>query len=421
MSRRYSIPAHDLANELHFDYLTLTFSIDKVAEFFGYSLDNIVETENVPNGVWGDLQDYLGLEQLVFAERKHGIYTYECSEKTANDSIIVGYNREYYREQDSYFGDKNTIMIQVSGEGIKTLNAVFDSQNSNLFDFIETAIKIGGKCTRCDLAMDWFNYKWQRSPLHVYRKIRKHEIKSTFRYWKWMASGSVIDAYDRDDPRRYNSSKEGTTLYFGHNPKQLRIYNKKAEREYVANQDFDVDSWYRWEFQLNDPYAEQAIELFLKYRQDDKADALQRVYFGILRDNLTILSRGNDSNKSRWKPTKWYSEMLKNYDKVHLRYEHEKPTLEKKRKFLDKKMANSIATVLMGDIQDLMKKDSSLSQEDAYKQATTAFLNSVFDDGKIDQSAISAYLIEQDNKLKVQDRKQDLLRAVNKIQSNKSK
>lgn len=420
MSRRYSIPAHELASELHFDYLTLTFPIEEVAERFGYDID-IVNTENVPNGVWGDLQDFLKLDKLTFADRDCGIYTYECSEKTGGGSIIVAYNKKFYRDQDSYFGDKNTIMIQISGEGIKTLNSLFDSQGTDLFEFIENSINLGGKCTRCDLACDWFNYKWQRSPLHVYRKIRKHEIKSTFRYWKWMSSGSILDAYDRDDPRRYNSSKEGTTLYFGHNPKQLRIYNKKAERAYNANQDFNVDSWYRWEFQLNDPYAQQTIDKFLEYRQNNEKNALQKVYFGILRDNLTILSRNkNDSNNRRWKPTRWYSQMVDGYDKVHLRYEHERPTLERKRKFLDKKMVNSIATVLMGDIQDLMNKDSSLSRQDAYKQATTTFLNNVFDSGKIDQSAVSAYLVEQNNKLKVQDRKQDLLRAVSKIQGNKS-
>lgn len=417
MSRRYAIPAHERANELHFDYLTLTFSIEQVADYFGYDIDSA----GTPNGVWADLIDFLGLDRLSFAIRKHGIYTYDCSETTAGSAILIGYNKKIYKEdeQDPYFGDKNTIMIQASGEGVKTLNSLLDSQNSDLFEFIEKSFSIGAKCTRCDLACDWYNYKWQRSPLHIYRKIRAGEIKTTFRYWKWMASGSVLDAFDRDDPRRYSSEKEGTTLYLGHNPRQLRIYNKKAERAYRASQGFDVDSWYRWEFQLNDPYANDAVKKFLEYRKDNEKDALQKLYFGILGDVLTVLSRNtNDSNKSRWKPTKWYSEMLGNYAKVHLRYEHEKPTLERKQVFLDKKMKNTIATVIMGLTRDMMSKHKGMTEHEAFAEVSTKFMEDVFTDGKVDESMVSAYVVEQNSRLIMQDRNQDLLKAINKIKNN---
>lgn len=420
MSRRYAIPAHGRASELHFDYLTLTFPIEDVAEAFGYDLDSA----GTPEAVWSDLIDYLKLDRLSFRVRKNGIYTYDCSEATAENTILVGYNDKIYKneEQDPYFGDRNTIMIQVSGEGIKTLNALFDGQGSDLFEYIENAFAIGAKCTRCDLACDWFNYKWQRSPLHIYRKIRKGEIKTAFRYWRWMASGTVLDAYDSDDPRRYNSSHEGTTLYLGHNPRQLRIYNKKAERAYRANQMFDVDSWYRWEFQLNDPYANQIVRQFLDYRHNGEPDALQKLYFGLLRDSMTVLSKSTtDTNKSRWKTAKWYSEMVDNYDKVHLRYEHEKPTLERKKRFLDKKMKNSIATVVTGEMRDLMRNSPDISSREALQQSMISFMNNIFKDAKIDQGMVSAYLVEQDKKLMMQDREQDLQKMVDRIKKTVKK
>lgn len=411
MSRRYSIPATKKYCEVHFDWATVTFSLKDVSKYFGYSLE-----EARSEAVWVDIADELHLDTLVFRERKTGIYNYDRSLSLASGSIIVGFNSKIKSDdkQDFYFGDQNSLMIQASGEGLKTLKAVFDVlPDFGLTEYFKTVRALGGRATRLDIACDLYNFSHLFSPLFSYRKMRKHEVKTSFRYWKWMASGSVLDAYDLDDPTRYGSSKEGTTLYWGRNPKQLRQYNKKAQMMQSKQLDFDCKSWYRWEFQFNEPFADQVLDLYLnKIAAQDKT-ALQDIFLGVLSDNLNFVVRSKtDKNRGRWQIAGWFENFLQGSNKIHLRNEHEKPTLERKQRFLNKSMSNSIKTVLEANAQVYLANGLESSYEDAFKRALNDFVRNMLETGNIDSSAVSSYVAENNFNLRMQDLK-SLTKSIN--------
>ncbi len=116
----------------------------------------------------------------------------------------------------------------------------------------------------------------------------------------------------------------------GSNPQILRIYDKKQERADNADEEIFVERWIRWELELSDTKAMQAVRLIVNGRP------VSVVIKGILSAHYSFKSQKKgkiETHNKDWLPTmKWWVKFIGSVEKMPLRIEREKTTLKKKEK-----------------------------------------------------------------------------------------
>lgn len=320
-----TVDPHKRSSVCHFDWITVVFPVDIKTPLSGL--------EYVEN-----LLCKLGIT-LAYEQMSYGIYTYECAIQLAGGSIIVGYDSIF-----SLLNDKNnTIMIQISGQGLETLESVFDNNGSSIVDFIDCCIRQSCNFTRIDCCTDFYNYGKEYSAKYIGEQAKQGNIVTRANKIKVIHSFSAQGA-DKDRRKRnyYTGSNEGYTTYIGVNPKQLRIYNKLAERSDKVNLLYQVDSWSRWEFQLNGQHAQDFIDDYVRFNHD-----LVKTWISWIAKNYRIIERvGVQVKRSRYPNATWFDALIQNAIGINHRVERQKPTYERSAKWIRHQVLPTLATMV---------------------------------------------------------------------------
>lgn len=185
-----------------------------------------------------------------------------------------------------YFSDSSDHMhLEITGSGCRYLE-----KNNDGFDWVSFFVGLSDlvgydyiKCTRLDLAYD--DFRGFFTITEVIRKLKNNEVVSRLR------SSIVVESYEINDV-----TSKGKTVYFGSNKSdlQIRMYEKHHEMS-QKNIDHDKKIWNRTEVQLR---RNKANNVFVLLR--DNKYSLQDISMSIINDYISIRTKSNDSNRSRW-------------------------------------------------------------------------------------------------------------------------
>lgn len=332
MTRLYTIDPHKPTATVHFDWLTAVIDVPSALNRNGLTIEDWVQEAFRKIGV-----DYDAWS------RGNGLYTYPYSKSTADDSIILAWP---YVSDDidcsgsiDYVGDA---MLQISGTGLESLESVLDNNGLKIADFIKGVESYsGGHFSRVDACCNFFNYPKELSARYVGEEALAGHLVTRSSSIRLVRRASSTGG--RDDDEAYQGVAEGYTTYVGRSPKQLRIYNKLAERSDKVNLRFNVDSWSRWEFQLNGEHAEQFIKAYLK----DGCD-LPKTWTAFLAGSYRWIEEiGHQEKRSRYPNATWYQKIIDGSYHLKTRSEHQLPTFERSEHWVQKQVAKVLATLYL--------------------------------------------------------------------------
>lgn len=110
-----------------------------------------------------------------------------------------------------------------------------------------------------------------------------------------------------------------------------------------------VHEWVRWELELTDQKARQAVEKLAK------GIPLNTVIRGILASHYSFKTKPkgpvNYHNKARWPNMKWWDKFVGGIPKIPLRVVREKPTFSKKKAWLENATSKSLAMIYEAFLQ----------------------------------------------------------------------
>lgn len=382
MTRLYTISPTDPASVVHFDWLTVVYPIFQ---------DRLKQQGKSVNYYLGEILNDFGLDSLTFEPLKHGLYTYDLAYSSGDNSIILG--RYKTDDQGNLRDDQCTFCIQFSGAGVETLESVLDKKGLVVADFIKQSVKkYFATFSRVDACNNFFNYPKEFSARWAGEQAKQGDLVTRSSFVRVIHQFSSLGALS-DSEEAYQGATEGYTTYIGKNPKQLRIYNKLAERSDKVNLRYQVKSWSRWEFQLNGNIAQGFIENYLQRHCD-----LAQTWVDWLATNYRFIEKvGHQAKRSRYPNARWYDELVSvAKSKTIVRTEKQKPTFERASKWIDKQVMPTLASMFKARLIKYMK--NGVTYEDARKLALKKILQDVDDklvNDEIDERKVSAWLVEQ--------------------------
>lgn len=256
----------DTDNKILIDWLSFTSKIDSDASIF----------------------DVLGLSSLKSSFQL--IYGFQ------------GYRQRFYFDGISihFYHTKNEgVWVEMSGQGCRNFETFSTISFPDLFKFILfNQDKEDYHVTRLDVAYDDF-----------------HEVIPLKRLSKQILDDHYVSKFNpKKCGSRLAAGYQGITCDLGSEKSDVkfRVYDKAFERGYfeeIENQNF---SWTRWEIQLRDDRASNFMRLSLDQSVGQIFKDVVFSYFRVVDVNKT------DSNKRRWKTSKWYTKFLGNAEKISL-------------------------------------------------------------------------------------------------------
>lgn len=389
MTRLYTISATKPASVVHFDWLTVVFQIPDENNRNGLSVVAYIDSI---------LDDY-GLADLTYEPLKHGLYMYDKARATGNNSIIIGWYSP--NEDDTLPSHKSNFMIQMSGAGVETLESVLATVNMTVADFIKDAAENkSATFSRVDACNNFFNYGKEYSAKYVDEQASKGNLvtraSSVRRVTKYSSTG------EKHDLASYIGVEQGYTTYIGKNPKQLRVYNKLAERSDKVNLRYQVKSWSRWEFQLNGINAQGFIDNYLKRKCD-----LKQTWVDWLYTNYRFITKHgkgvhHQAKRSRYPDASWYKKIIKTAkEKTIVRTEKQKPTFERSAKWIDKQVMPTLASIYEARVRKYVENGVQFS--DARKLALEKVQKDIdfqLVNQNVNEKMISTWLKEESAKIK---------------------
>lgn len=380
MTRMYKVDPHKPSTTVHFDWLTAVLPVP--------------ETESARGGLNVAEWAFQALSMLGFSYRfepmKRGLYTYPHAASAAGASIIVAWPEE--PDNDNHSCSNQTVMIQLSGTGIESLESTYFNQGRVIADFVKDVITtFDGSFSRVDACANFFNFDYHYSARYVGEEALDGRLVTRSSRMRLVRSCSTKGG--RDSLSAYTGPEEGYTLYVGTSPKQLRIYNKAAERSYKVNQRFAVDSWSRWEFELNGVASSDFIRAYVERNYD-----LVVTWVDWLANNYRWIddSKGNQTKRSRYPNADWYQLIVDDAnDLMTVRAEQQKPTLEHAEKWINHQVSRTLGTMYMARLTAYER--NGVSEMDAKKLAVEYILRQFEDtvlDRTIDETLVSAYANE---------------------------
>lgn len=372
MPRVYDYQPHKPASIVHFDWLTAvvtTDNLDQYAGSFDFACDVLLQ---------------LGLGSFHWEHMKHGIYTYNKGLVTGDNSIIVGYD-----------DDVNNLMIQASGSGVSAIEEAIKTEKGwTIADYIKAVIKdFNGSFSRVDACNNFINYPLEFSPSYLNQEASNGNLITTSRRVRYVheyaSKGAVTDK-----ERAWTGADEGSTLYIGRSPKQMRIYNKLAERSEKINVRYDMDSWFRWEFELNGVQAQGFIDAYL----DRNCDLVQ-TWIDWLSSNYRWIERVGEhqEKRSRYPNATWYDQLIKTaHDKIKVRRDSPVQTFARTTKWLDNQVMTSVANMYFARYKKYIA--NGVSDEDAQMLAFQKIKNDIDDkvvNDEVNLKLVDSWLLEQ--------------------------
>lgn len=340
MTRLKTVSPTEPSATTHFDWLSFTVPIPDT-ETERYGLDRVGYISYVLEDLCFDLN---------FEPLKHGIYTYDTGWYSTDNSIIVG----YYEKEHS---DDN-FLVQLSGQGVETMESILDRRGEVIADLVKKVMALKGKFTRVDACTNFFNYPKVYSARYVGEEAEKGNLVSRSSRVKIIKSFSSSGS--KSNLQAYQGSEEGYTTYIGSNPKQLRIYNKLAERSSKVGLLYQLKSWSRWEFQLNGKQAEAFISEYQKRNFD-----LVQTWIDWLAGSYRWIERvGHQAKRSRYPTARWFDDLIKtSKDKIHVRTEKQKPTFEQSKAWLNSQVMPILASIYYARYKKYLQ--NGVSDDDA--------------------------------------------------------
>lgn len=234
--------------------------------------------------IWSieQLKTTLGLFDQEWTLAEYGRYGYKRKEVFNGVSIL--YDGRLNEDGEDDMG----VCVEISGQGCRALESFGGIEWLPFLAFL-MAEENEFKITRLDLAYD--DHIGVLDKLRLKLDTDDGNYRSKFRTWEI----------------RYGS--KGFSIYHGSKQSQvmIRIYDKAAERGLI-----DGTHWIRVELQLRDDNAAGAIKAYLDHQ------ILGKVFGGILATYLVYCEESDDSNKSRWQPTDYWCELIKDAQRIRI-------------------------------------------------------------------------------------------------------
>lgn len=218
-------------------------------------------------------------------------------------SLIYGFqgyrNRLYFDGISIHYSHSlnEGVWVEMSGQGCRNFETYSTISFIELFKIIVfNQENEDYHVTRLDVAYDDFN--------RVVPLLKFSEQVLKFHY--------VTKFNRRSCYVKQHTLYEGTTVYLGSPRSDLsfRIYDKAFERGYFEEIEKDNFSWTRWESQLRDDPAFNFVKQALDRSVGEIFKGLLLNYFRVVDVNPS------DTNKRRWKTSKWYQKFIGNAEKI---------------------------------------------------------------------------------------------------------
>lgn len=256
-----------------------------------------------------------GLGNLNFSETDRGRYGYD-SGYTVDGLINV-----FYSAKRSDMG----VHVELTGQGVRKYETIMEVDKvtwRQVFEHLRTFATF----SRIDLALD--EYEGLVGFADIIKKIEQGEHVGRCRSFK------VISG------RGSNGEHTGTTIYMGSNKSDimLRVYEKNYERQ-AKGYEIDVPIWNRWELVLKHEKANDFVTRYL-----DGGHSFGSLFGGILADLIRFVEPGEDTNKSRWQTSTWWSDFLAEAEPIQLKGKEYQPSLAKTLNWIE----NSTVTAIKG-------------------------------------------------------------------------
>ncbi|MGC5328967.1 replication initiation factor domain-containing protein, partial [Brevibacillus sp. SYSU BS000544] len=200
--------------------------------------------------------------------------------------------------------------------------------------------------SRLDLAIDDFG--------HIDKRHRDRGLKPYFKVAKLIKlieKGLCRSKFEKGREQGtldLNSGDyEGQTVNFGSGKSriQIRIYEKHWERKNKGYElEEDVEVWNRVEVQMRKERAEEACMLIASGKM-----CVGEITAGVIKNYLNFCDRGEDSNKSRWKVSKFWSDFLGDVEPLRLSAVAPDRTLSRTQQWAWKQVEPSLALLWHGN------------------------------------------------------------------------
>jgi phage replication initiation protein len=221
-------------------------------------------------------------------------------------------------------------LVNLSGQACRQYEEYMSAIDGwHWHEFIKVILRSNGNVTRIDLALDIFDNS-SPSVKVIQDYVKRGQLSSRSQTFKEINSGRILDGV-----------LNGFTIYIGALPQMLRIYDKKQELKDNSSTLVNVESWIRWELELSDKKAMETA------KHISNAKPLNMIIRGILSAHYAFKTQPKGKkdfhNKARWSNMRWWDKFIENLPQIPLRVMKEKPTMEKKAKWLNYGVSKSLA------------------------------------------------------------------------------
>lgn len=334
----------------------------------------------------GELISFTSLDSIVYKYFKL-LFHLNKQDIVKEEGGINGYTTKFsYKDIYAYVNYSRQdlgINFKLSGTGCRD----FENLGLNWYSLFKGLNLLCVNYNRIDIAIDDFTSRY--FTLSKLRNcIRKGRVVSKFLTSLELTKRLVSD-----------SSIVGSTLQFGSKASNIQItfYDKLQERKsanYLVNK--DINFWTRCEVRFRHERAKEVVNMLSK---DIKLNPLVK---SILGDYIRFLDyNSEDSNKSRWNTSKWWSDYLENLDNIELSVLSVESSITKKKAWIDKATSKSqlmvylskldnvtldshssefIKNVLLNGLDNITDKDLQLINDDRLKNKLPLFSKKQIED-----------------------------------------
>lgn len=266
--------------------------------------------------------DYFKIDSSEILCESRGLYSY-------NNMISYRDIKCYYHDERKDMG----IHYILSGKGCRDFED-FNFDWLDFFQFLNDNFDIN--YTRIDVAIDTFTnrfYDMQKLRDYICNGQVVSKFKSSTEFIQKSLSSSLI---------------ESETIWFGSRTSDIQIvfYNKLFERKNLSYEvDDNIRYWYRCETRFRNDRARTLVECFL----------LNENYMNVINEVLYNYLDFKDynyceSNKSRWKTSKWWLDFLETNKKLSLQINIKESSISRKKTWLNDSVSKTELLVYLSNL-----------------------------------------------------------------------
>lgn len=271
---------------------------------------------------WIEITDLIGIEKDKFQVSNNGYLGYQ---KTARfDNIMIAFEPA-----------SNTVgmgvHLSMNGQGCRQYEEIYKNNKNVWSDLFLLIVKEEHKFSRLDLAID--DFKGYFTINQVYSTAKRG----------CLVAKRVHTARDYEEFFLDTGETKSRTFYVGKSNWMIRFYNKLEERTskgFIVNDNIRV--WNRYELQLRNDIATAAGHV-LAFEHYELGEFIK----GFMSEKIDFKVKNNkDSNRSRWKTTRWWKKFLNDVEKIPLTQISPDPSIPRIHNWLDTQVNTSLLTYL---------------------------------------------------------------------------